>query len=161
MVVPSSLPSRRRCPRRRSHRRVAVARSRRRGVAVAGGAGPGRRRGQRPGRRRRSVSLHGQAVPGARVQARADGCPVGTPRAVMNIKHPCKPKPVCCCIPIAILLQDGLQDLKCAVITLVYTRYIPGLESADSEKISLVYPRHMTFTWKSMEQGYTRYIPGI
>jgi hypothetical protein len=32
----------------------------------------------------------GQAVPGARVQARAHGCPVGTPRAVMNIKHPCK-----------------------------------------------------------------------
>ena len=119
---------------------------------------PGRRRGQRPGRRRRSVSLHGQAVPGARVQARADGCPVGTPRAVMNIKHPCNLKPVCRGIPIAILLQDGLQDLKCAVITLVYTRYIPGLESADSEKISLVYPRHMTFTWKSMEQGYTRYI---
>ena len=107
---------------------------------------PGRRRGQRPGRRRRSVSLHGQAVPGARVQARADGCPVGTPRAVMNIKHPCNLKPVCRGIPIAILLQDGLQDLKCAVITLVYTRYIPGLESADSEKISLVYPRHMTFT---------------
>ncbi len=59
---------------------------------------------------------------------------------MMNIKHPCKPKPVCCCIPITILLQDGLQDLKCAVITLVYTtrgavtvtRYymIPGLESA-------------------------------
>jgi hypothetical protein len=76
----------------------------------------------------------------------------------MNIKHPCKPKPVSCCIPIAILLQDGLHDLKCAVITLVYTRYIPDLEGADSEKISLVYPRHMTFTWKSMEEGYTRYI---
>jgi hypothetical protein len=80
---------------------------------------------------------------------------------VMNIKHPCKPKPVCNGIPIAILLQDGLQDFKCAGITLVYTRSIPGLGSADSEKISLVYPSHIPFTWKSMEQVYTRYIPGI
>ncbi len=29
-------------------------------------------------------------------------CPVSTPRAVMNILHPCNPKPVCCCIQIAI-----------------------------------------------------------
>ena len=103
---------------------------------------PGSRRGQRPGRRRRRLRLPARA----RVQARADGCPVGAPRAVMNIKHPCKPKPVCRGIPTAILLQDGWQDFKCAGITLVYTRYIPGLEIADSEKISLVYPSHILFT---------------
>ncbi len=109
--------------------------------AVAADSGPG---GEGEG----CVSLHGRAAPGARVQARADGCPVGTPRAAMNIKHPCNPKPVCSGIPIAILLQDGLQDFKCAGITLVYTRYIPGLGSADSdsEKISLVYPSHIPFT---------------
>ena len=38
------------------------------------------------------------------------------------------------------MLQDGWQDFKSAGITLVYTRYIPGLEIADSEKISVVYP---------------------
>ena len=83
---------------------------------------------------------------GRRRAARADGCPVGAPRAVMNIKHPCKPKPVCRGIPTAILLQAGWQDFKCAGITLVYTSYIPGLEIADSEKISLVYPSHILFT---------------
>ena len=103
---------------------------------------PGSRRGQRPGRRRRRLCLPARA----RVQARADGCPVGAPRAVMNIKHPCKPKPACRGIPTAILPQDGWQDFKCAGITLVYTRYIPGLEIADSEKISLVYPSHILFT---------------
>ena len=115
-----------------------------------------RRPRRRPGRRSRVVA----AVAGPRRRVPRAG-PVGAPRAVMNIKHPCKPKPVCRGIPTAILLQDGWQDFKCAGITLVYTRYIPGLEIADSEKISLVYPSHILFTWKSVEQVYTRYIPGI
>ena len=42
---------------------------------------------------------------GARVPARIDGCPVRMPCAVMNIKHPRNPNPVCSCIPIAIFLQ--------------------------------------------------------
>ena len=96
---------------------------------------------RRPGRRSRVVA----AVAGPRRRVPRAG-PVGAPRAVMNIKHPCKPKPVCRGIPTAILLQDGWQDFKCAGITLVYTRYIPGLEIADSEKISLVYPSHILFT---------------
>ena len=37
--------------------------------------------------------------------------------AVMNIKHPFNPKPVCCCIAIALKLLDGFQ----------LTRYKPGI----------------------------------
>jgi hypothetical protein len=47
------------------------------------------------------------------------GCPVGLPRAVMKIKHPVNPKSECCCILIVILLQDELQDFKCARINQV------------------------------------------
>ena len=49
---------------------------------------------------------------GAPVPARADGCPVGAPRAVMDIKHPGNPKSVCRCIPIAILRQRGSLGFK-------------------------------------------------
>ncbi len=54
--------------------------------------------------------------------ARADGCPVGTPHAVMTIQHP---KSVCHCIPIAILQQDRSQDFKFKVIYQSCTRHIP------------------------------------
>ena len=72
-------------------------------AAAAAGAGPG---GEGEG----CVTLHWRAAPGTWVPARADGCPVGAPRAVMNIKHPCNPKPVSRGMPIAILLQYGSQD---------------------------------------------------
>ena len=124
-------------PGRRHGRRVVVA-------AIASSSpspSPSSSRRRRPRPRRRVIA----AVAGPRRRVPRAG-PVGAPRAVMNIKHPCKPKPVCRGIPTAILLQDGWQDFKCAGITLVYTRYIPGLEIADSEKISLVYPSHILFT---------------
>jgi hypothetical protein len=71
---------------------------------------------------------------------------VGTARAVINIKHPCNPKPVCRCIPIAQKLQAGLHDFNISGIYLEYSRYIPGLEIADSERIYLVYPKYIPFS---------------
>jgi hypothetical protein len=83
---------------------------------------------------------------GAPVPARADGCPVGAPRAVMDIKHPGNPKSVCRCIPIAILRQRGSLGFKFAGINQVYTRCIPGICFEDSEKLYLVYTRYILFT---------------
>ncbi len=72
--------------------------------------------------------------------------PSGTARAVMNIKHPCNPKPVCSCIPIALKLQAGLHDFNISGIYLEYSKCIPGLEIADSERIYLVYPKYIPFS---------------
>ena len=41
-----------------------------------------------------------------------------------NIKHPCNPIPVYCCISIAILQLGGAHNF----MGKVYTRYIPGIE---------------------------------
>jgi hypothetical protein len=50
-----------------------------------------------------------------------DGCPVGTPRAVMTMKDPGNQKSECCCILIEILLQDCPQEFKCADLNQVYS----------------------------------------
>jgi hypothetical protein len=61
----------------------------------------------------------------------------------MNIKHPCNPKPVCRCIAIALMLQDGSHDFNLAGINLVYSRFRPGV---DSQSIFLVYPGYIPFS---------------
>ena len=53
------------------------------------------------------------------VGARAGDCLVA-----LNIKHPCNPIPVCCCIAIRILQPGGAHNF----MGKVYTRYIPGIE---------------------------------
>ena len=53
------------------------------------------------------------------VGAQAGGCLVA-----LNIKHPCNPKPVCCCIAIQILQPGRAHNF----MGKVYTRYIPGIE---------------------------------
>ena len=53
------------------------------------------------------------------VGAQAGGCLVA-----LNIKRPCNPKPVCCCIAIQILQPGGAHNF----MEKVYTRYIPGIE---------------------------------
>ena len=53
------------------------------------------------------------------VGARDGGCLVA-----LNIKHPCNPKPVCCCLAIQILQPGGAHNF----MGKVYTRYIPGIE---------------------------------
>ena len=65
------------------------------------------------------MGLSGDAVP-VPGSARADGCQVGTPRALLNIKHPHNPKYVCHCIPITILLHPGAQDFKFECINQIY-----------------------------------------
>ena len=53
------------------------------------------------------------------VGARAGGCLVA-----LNIKHPCNPIPVCCCVSIENLQPGGTHNF----MGKVYTRYIPGIE---------------------------------
>ena len=71
---------------------------------------------------------HAAPVPGP---AQADGSPrvpSGTPRAVLNIKRPGKPKYVCHYIPLTILLHAGEQDFKLeCILNQVYAMYIPGI----------------------------------
>ena len=77
---------------------------------------------------------------------------------------PCNPKPLCRCISIAIVMQDGSQDFKCAGIKLVYTRFRPGLESKDLESILQVYTRYISFKFYSTRENVYDWdipIPGI
>ena len=67
----------------------------------------------------RSCVHQGPCLDPGPVGARDGGCLVA-----LNIKHPCNPKPVCCCIAIQILQPGGAHNF----MGKVYTRYIPGLE---------------------------------
>jgi hypothetical protein len=83
----------------------------------------------------------GQGRPG---RTRTDGCPEGAPRAasaVPIIKHPCNPKFVLCCIPIAIQLQAGFETV----------RHMPGICLAYAG-ICLAYAWSITFLW--IPDGY-------
>jgi len=61
----------------------------------------------------------GPCLDPGRVGAQAGGCLVA-----LNIKRPCNPKPVCCCIAIQILQPGGAHYF----MGKVSPRYIPGIE---------------------------------
>jgi hypothetical protein len=87
--------------------------------------------------------------------------PVGAPRAVMNIKHPCKPKPVCCCIPITILLQDaGIARFKmCSHNPGIYQVYTRLRKCRLGKDILGISRRPDIFLL--LGKAWNRYIPGI
>jgi hypothetical protein len=69
---------------------------------------------------------------------------------LQNIKHPCNPIPVYCCISIAILQPGGAHNF----MGKVYTRYIPGIEWH-------FYDRYIPGIYQKSFLVYTWYIPVI